>query len=259
MSRNPASRKLRAAESSTLRYASAGTVIVPAWRMCPVGGLRLPSGTYAMTGATSALPSSCAILPESTFTRTLCLPSTMCGPFCSVPPMGTRTVVLPARIETASSGDVRSSRKTLAGACASAGAAATSKTTISRRNVGRRMGAFYATPPPVSGDLEPARRGVVLKASVLAEEGEVHRPDRPVALLADDDLGLALFPGVAVVDLVAVDEEDHVRVLLERARLAQVRHHRALVVARLDAPVQLRKRDHRYRQLLRERLERARD
>jgi hypothetical protein len=40
---------------------------------------------------------SFAIFSESTFTRTLCLPSTMCGPFCSVPPIGTMIVVLPAR------------------------------------------------------------------------------------------------------------------------------------------------------------------
>ena len=33
----------------------------------------------------------------SAWTRTLCLPSTMCGPLCSVPPTGTMIVVLPAR------------------------------------------------------------------------------------------------------------------------------------------------------------------
>ena len=52
-----------------------------------------------MTGATSALPSARAIFSASAFTRTLCLPSAMCGPFCSVPPIGTSAVVLPARIE----------------------------------------------------------------------------------------------------------------------------------------------------------------
>jgi hypothetical protein len=66
----------------------------------------------------------------------------MCGPFCSVPPIGTRIVVLPARIAAASSGDVRSSRKTLAGACASAVVDTASAATRSRRNVERRMGAF---------------------------------------------------------------------------------------------------------------------
>ena len=48
-----------------------------------------------MTGATIASPSACAIFPASTLTRTLCLPSAICGPFCSVPPIGTRIVVVP--------------------------------------------------------------------------------------------------------------------------------------------------------------------
>src|SRR5438128_12013690 len=88
--------------------------------MCPVGGLTCPSGTYASTGATSALPSARAIFSESAFTRTLCLPSAMCEPFCSVPPIGTMTVVLPARIWSRNSVQVSSSRNTVSDAWATA-------------------------------------------------------------------------------------------------------------------------------------------
>ncbi len=111
--------------------------------MCPVGGLTLPSGTYAMTGATSALPSSRATLSASAFTRTLCLPSAMCGPFCSVPPMGTRMVVLPARMAAASSGEVKSSSITELG-CAVAAAETSSRARMNPGNEQRRIGAFYA-------------------------------------------------------------------------------------------------------------------
>src|SRR5437660_1795522 len=56
---------------------------------------------------------------------------------------------------------------------------------------------------------------IVLEPRVLAQEGELHRPDRAVPLLADDDLRDPFVGRVLVVDLVAVDEEDHVAVLLE--------------------------------------------
>ncbi len=51
----------------------------------------------------------------------------------------------------------------------------------------------------------------------------VHGAGRAVALLAHDQLGLALEVGiVALVDLFAEQEQHHVGVLLDRARLAQV-------------------------------------
>ena len=62
-----------------------------------------------------------------------------------------------------------------------------------------------------------------------------------------------------VVDLVAIDEQDDVGVLLDRAAFAQVRHHRPLVRPLLERPVELRQRDHRHLELLGERLHRARD
>ncbi len=101
--------------------------------------------------------------------------------------------------------------------------------------------------------------GEVLEARVLAEESEARRADRAVALLADDDLGHALFLRVRVVDLVAVDEQDEVGILLDRARLAKVRHHRPLVRPLLERAIELRERHHRHAQLLRQRLHRARD
>ena len=100
---------------------------------------------------------------------------------------------------------------------------------------------------------------VILEPRELAAEGELHHSDGAVALLADDDLREPLVGRFGVVHLVAVDEEDHVRVLLDGARLPQVRHHRAPVGARLHAAIQLRQRHDRHVQLLGERLQRARD
>jgi len=52
---------------------------------------------------------------------------------------------------------------------------------------------------------------------MLAKEGQLDHPGRAVALLGDNDLGLALLLGVArIVDFIAIDEEDHVRILLDR-------------------------------------------
>src|SRR6185437_1992040 len=73
-------------------------------------------------------------------------------------------------------------------------------------------------------------RRVILELDVLAEEGQLDGVDGAVALLADDDFGDALVVGFLVVDLVAIDEQDQVGVLLDRARFAQVAHHRTLVI-----------------------------
>src|SRR5690242_21117894 len=81
----------------------------------------------------------------------------------------------------------------------------------------------------------------ILEAGVLPEEGQPDRADRAVALLAYDDLGHTLVLRFLVVNLVAIDEQDHVSVLLDRAGLAQVRHDRSLVRALLEAAVEDRK------------------
>src|SRR6476646_11140015 len=58
-----------------------------------------------------------------------------------------------------------------------------------------------------------------LEARVFAEEREANRTDRTIALLADDDFGRALVLCLRVVYLVAIDEHDHVGILLDRARI----------------------------------------
>src|SRR3990172_5516167 len=86
----------------------------------------------------------------------------------------------------------------------------------------------------------------VFEPGVLADEGEVHVAGGAVALFADADSRLApsaagaarvLRALAALVELLAVDEHDDVRVLLYRAGLAQVRQERLPVRARLDRAV----------------------
>src|SRR5690242_12164614 len=89
--------------------------------------------------------------------------------------------------------------------------------------------------PPRSRTLAALR--VALEAGVLLVEEQIHQPRRAVALLANDHLGLALeriavLVRRTVVELLAVQEHDQVGVLLDGARLAEVRQLRALVVAR---------------------------
>src|SRR5438132_859645 len=72
--------------------------------------------------------------------------------------------------------------------------------------------------PATSQSVGPPR-SKILEARVLPEESQAHGADRPVALLADDDLGDALVLRVLVVHLVAIDEENHVCILLNRSRV----------------------------------------
>src|SRR4030095_16161400 len=102
--------------------------------------------------------------------------------------------------------------------------------------------------------------GQVVEPGVFAEELQLDRTGRAVTLLADDHFGQALVRRVfLVVVVVAVNEDDHVRVLLDGADFAQVRHDRALVGTRFQRAVELRQRDHRDVQFLRQALEGARD
>src|SRR5216684_8258777 len=74
----------------------------------------------------------------------------------------------------------------------------------------------------------------ILKPCVIRKISKVNAPGRTVSLLRDDDLGLALQVLVlAVVVLLAMDEADHVRILLDRARLAQVAQQWLLIAATL--------------------------
>src|SRR4026207_128581 len=76
--------------------------------------------------------------------------------------------------------------------------------------------------------------GEALERSVLGDERHLDLAGRPVALLADDDVGdpIALLRLQAVA-LRPVQEEDHVGVLLQRAGLPQVRQLGLLALAGL--------------------------
>src|SRR5262245_12595812 len=85
------------------------------------------------------------------------------------------------------------------------------------------------------------RRSQIGELRVAPQEGELRCPGRAVAVLREDDLRDALLVGLlAEVVLVAVDEEDEVRVLLEASGLAEVGEDRSLVVPLLDGTRELR-------------------
>src|SRR5688572_24799599 len=97
-------------------------------------------------------------------------------------------------------------------------------------------------------------RGDGVEAGVRLAELEWHLADRPVAVLGDfrlDQLDL----GVRVLFPIAVQEDHHVGVLLDRPGLAQVRQARLGRSALLDAARQLRKGHDRDLQLPRELLQ----
>src|SRR6266581_6347317 len=106
---------------------------------------------------------------------------------------------------------------------------------------------------PLDTDRSLARR-VVVEAGVFFFEVQLHRPRRAIALLPDDHFGEALDALVGlgvdrpVVELLPVDEADHVGVLLDGARLAEVGELRAamLPAALLGRPGQLGDRDDRH-------------
>src|SRR5512142_233939 len=76
--------------------------------------------------------------------------------------------------------------------------------------------------------------GEALEGRVLGDERHLHLAGGAVALLADDHVGdpVAVL-GLQAVALGAVEEEDHVGVLLERARLPEVRELGLLALAGL--------------------------
>ena len=98
---------------------------------------------------------------------------------------------------------------------------------------------------------------MVVELGQVRREGELHGADRAIALLADVELRQALVRAVRVVDLVAVDEQDHVRVLLDGAGFPQVGHVRALVRAALQTAIELRTGHDRATHFLCNRLQRA--
>src|SRR5690606_30402521 len=66
---------------------------------------------------------------------------------------------------------------------------------------------------------------IILELRVLPLPRQANRPDRPISLFANDDFRTTLVRGVRVVDFVAIDEQDHVCVLLDGAGFPQVAHH----------------------------------
>ena len=78
---------------------------------------------------------------------------------------------------------------------------------------------------------------------------------RSVSVLGHDDVGLAVALGIGAV---AVQQDHHVRILLDRSRFSEVGHLRPLVGALLRPTVELADRDDRDLELLREQL-RARE
>src|SRR6185437_42793 len=104
----------------------------------------------------------------------------------------------------------------------------------------------------------------VLEARELAEIGQMDGAGGAVALLGDDDLGLALRVGillavlVLVVVAVAMDEGDHVGILLDGSGFAEIGKHRLLVAsALLRGSAELGECDDRDVELFRERLQSA--
>src|ERR1700733_5156474 len=110
-------------------------------------------------------------------------------------------------------------------------------------------------PPRPSSRREPLA-GVVHELRVLLLEGQDDVADRAVAVFGDDDVRLAWPLRLLVVVLLAVDEHDGVRVLLDLPGFAEVGQDRALLpAALLNGPAELRERDHRDVQLASEGLE----
>src|SRR6195952_5744340 len=95
------------------------------------------------------------------------------------------------------------------------------------------------------------------EARVVALEADGDVAGGAVAVLGPDDVGLAGAGGLLLVDVLAVQQHHDVGVLLDRARLAQVAHHRALVGALLGTTVELGERDDRHVELLGQQLDLA--
>ena len=64
-------------------------------------------------------------------------------------------------------------------------------------------------------------------------------PASDIEILCDDDLSGAPLGAVLVVDLVAVDEHDQVRILLDAPRLTQIGQQGALALALFELAVEL--------------------
>ena len=120
----------------------------------------------------------------------------------------------------------------------------------------------YIAPDPrrSSAPRTAAAAGKVLESGVLLQKRQAHRSSGAVALFADDELGHAFDVGIALallpVHFFAEDEEHDIGVLLERARLAQVRELRPVIAAGFWRAAELAEREDRHPELLGENLQR---
>src|SRR5262245_33095624 len=94
-------------------------------------------------------------------------------------------------------------------------------------DVGRRI----SHRRPLAGGLfdRPLLARPVGELGIVLEEDKADGADRAVAVLGQNQLGAPGILGVDVVVIVAVEKADHVGVLLNGARFAQIREDRALV------------------------------
>src|SRR5579859_3498458 len=105
----------------------------------------------------------------------------------------------------------------------------------------------------------------ILKAGGVLQESQLQASSWTIALLGDDDLGYAFDLGrnllAAHVVLLAENESDHVGVLLDRSRFAQIGKLWTLLAlaTTLGSAAQLRERNHGNAKFLSQRLESARD
>src|SRR5260221_12365218 len=101
----------------------------------------------------------------------------------------------------------------------------------------------------------------ILEARELANERKLHDAGRPVALLADNQLGDAFGVGrrlaLVGIEILAIDEDHDVGILLEGTRFAQVRELWPVIGPGLRRAAELRQHDDRDVQLLRQAFQRT--
>src|SRR5687767_7062287 len=135
----------------------------------------------------------------------------------------------PSRALTVATLLSRASRSTSTQAGRSAASRSSTPGAASGAAVRRRLSSDGASEG--SGAAVEAMPVQVAEGSRLADEHQLHRAGLAVAVLRDDQLGKPLVLVRGIVDFIAIDEGDHVCVLLDGARLTKVRELRPVVAA----------------------------
>ena len=99
--------------------------------------------------------------------------------------------------------------------------------------------------------------GHVHEPRVVTLEGDGEVAGRAVAVLGHDEIGLPGARGLLLVHVFAMQQDHHVGVLLQRARLTKIADHRTLVGALFRSTVELGQRDDRDLELLGQELDLA--